>query len=71
MTPARRYRILRDPDISGPVAIYYKTAEARNHAARRYAKRDGRTVLTEEWFEDLPQDDLNRGWATVDAVHPY
>jgi hypothetical protein len=74
MAPARRYRLLRDPDLpylrttaglpGSAVAVYFKTPQARNRAAHGYAKTDGRTVLLEDWSE------MNQEWVCIDAIQP-
>lgn len=67
--PRKPFRILRHHTFT-PCGIAYGTQEARDKAAQRYADRDGKTVLTELWAADHPQDSLNKGWACDGAVPP-
>lgn len=68
-TRAKPWRILRHAD-ARPITVAYTTRERRDQAAQRFADLDGRTVLTELWSPDHPQDELNDGWGCDGAVHP-
>lgn len=65
-----RYRIIRG-EKANYRAHYFRTQEARDAAARKYAEQDGETVLTELWDESHSQDELNEGWACDGAAQPY
>jgi hypothetical protein len=67
--PSRPFRILRHPN-AVPVAVYYRTVEARDKAAKRWANRDGYMILTELWDAEHDQSPLNRGWACDGRVEP-
>jgi hypothetical protein len=67
--PLMPYRILRDSALT-PCAINYRTREARDKGAQRWADRDGKAVITELWDAEHPQDAVNRGWAMDGVVKP-
>lgn len=68
-TPARPFRIIRGE--GGRYRSHaYKTKEARDAGAARFADLDRDTVITELWDAEHPQDDLNRGWACDGAAYP-
>ena len=63
----RDFRIVRGEGGNYKVQ-YYTTKEARDAAGRKFADRDGTSVIGELWSKDHPQDSLNQGWA-CDAVY--
>ncbi|MGI5243347.1 hypothetical protein [Dactylosporangium sp. CA-139066] len=58
------------PSHRDPRFIAYKTREARDTAAQRWADHDGHLVVTELWDASHPQDADNRGWAVDGLVAP-
>lgn len=67
--PLRPFRILRHHTQTA-CAIAYKTREARDRAAQRWADHDGHPVLTALWDASHPHDMLNRGWAVDGVIAP-
>ena len=73
--PARatlaRWRVLRPAHMS-PCALYYRTEQARDAAAQRWANLTGETMLTELWTAEQARtlDPINGGWATDGTVKP-
>jgi hypothetical protein len=67
--PLWPFRILR-ANPAGLRAINYKSREARDAAAQRWADHDGQPVCTELWDDSHPKDAFNHGWAMDGLVAP-
>jgi hypothetical protein len=67
--PTRPFRVIRG-DGGNQKTVYFRTREARDASAQRFADWDRSTVVTELWDESHPQDSLNLGWACDGTVKP-
>lgn len=56
------FRIVRSMGVAGRSAVYYRSLDARDAGARRFADRDGRPVTAQFFTDDH--------WFTVAAFSP-